>query len=253
MKVSLVQSELVWESLDENRAHIAELILQSELADIFILPEMFPSGFTMQPERVAEPMDGETVTWMKRLSAQTDAAICGSAVISEDGNYYNRMLFVKPDGSIKKYDKRHLFTLAGEDKFYTRGEEKILVEFRGFKICLQVCYDLRFPVFARNADDYDLLIYVANWPKVRIKAWDVLLRARAIENMCYVAAVNRVGVDGNGHEYNGHSQVVGPMGDYPIVPFEHESVQTVLLDRDAMLEARNKFGFLNDRDLFTVN
>lgn len=252
MKISLVQTDLIWESSIDNRNNIAALIRNSEPADIFILPEMFPSGFTMQPERVAESMQGETVVWMKQLAAEQNAALCGSVVISENGNYYNRMLFVKPDGSVEKYDKRHLFSLAGEEKHYTRGEEKVIVDFRGFKICLQVCYDLRFPVFARNAEDYDLLVYVANWPEVRIKAWDVLLRARAIENMCYVAAVNRIGADGNGHHYNGHSQLVNFMGEYPVMPFEGEAVMSVSIDRDEMLEARRKLGFLNDRDLFTV-
>lgn len=252
MKVSLVQSDLAWEQSSENRSRLAELIHNSEPADIFILPEMFPSGFTMQPERVAESMQGETVAWMKQLAGERDAAICGSVVISENGNFFNRMLFVRPDGSVEKYDKRHLFSLAGEEKYYKRGDEKVIVDFRGFKICLQICYDLRFPVFARNAEDYDLLIYVANWPEVRIKAWDVLLRARAIENMCYVAAVNRVGADGNGHRYNGHSQVVDFMGEYAIAPFGDEKVASVSLNRESMLEARQKLGFLNDRDSFAV-
>src|SRR5690606_12879529 len=160
MVVSLVQSDLVWESPAENRRSIERLIRDADAADIYLLPEMFPTGFTMQPARAAESMEGETVRWMKKLSSERNAAICGSVVISEDGNFYNRLLFVHPDGTIDKYDKRHLFTLAGEEKNYTRGEEKVIAEFRGFKICLQVCYDLRFPAFARNAEDYDLLIYV---------------------------------------------------------------------------------------------
>jgi omega-amidase len=253
MVVSLVQSDLVWESPAENRRSIERLIRDADAADIYLLPEMFPTGFTMQPARAAESMEGETVRWMKKLSSERNAAICGSVVISEDGNFYNRLLFVHPDGTIDKYDKRHLFTLAGEEKHYTRGEEKVIAEFRGFKICLQVCYDLRFPAFARNAEDYDLLIYVANWPEARIKAWDALLRARAIENMCYVAAVNRVGTDGNGHRYNGHSQVIDFMGDYSIDPFEDEAVVATSLDQEAMLQARQKFGFLNDRDSITVS
>lgn len=253
MVVSLVQSDLVWESPAENRRSIERLIRDAEDADIYLLPEMFPTGFTMQPARVAGSMDGETVNWMKNLSTDLNAAICGSVVIEENENYYNRLLFVHPDGTIDKYDKRHLFSLAGEEKYYTPGSEKVIVEFRDFKICVQVCYDLRFPAFARNTEDYDLLVYVANWPEVRIKAWDSLLRARAIENMCYVAAVNRVGTDGNGHRYNGHSQVVDFMGDYSVAPFEDEAVVAVSLDKDAMLQARQKFGFLNDRDSITVN
>ena len=253
MVISLVQSDLVWESPTETRRHIENLIRDSNQADIFLLPEMFPTGFTMEPERVAESMEGETVRWMKKLSSERNAAVCGSVVITENGNYYNRMLFVRPDGTIDKYDKRHLFSLAGEEKHYTRGEEKVVLEFRGYRICLQVCYDLRFPAFSRNMEDYDLLIYVANWPEVRIKAWDSLLRARAIENMCYVAAVNRVGVDGNGHNYNGHSQVIDFMGDYTVAPFEDESARIAAIDRDAMLKAREKFGFLNDRDSITVS
>jgi len=197
-------------------------------------------------------MDGESVAWMKKTSAEKNAAICGSLAIAENGNFYNRMLFVYPNGEIAHYDKRHLFTLAGEHQSYTPGKEKMIVDFNGYRIRLLVCYDLRFPVFSRNDDDYDLLIYVANWPEPRILAWDTLLRARAIENMSYVVGVNRVGVDGNGHRYIGHSQAFDALGGSLIDCSESDDVMTVELNKNALLEARQKFGFLNDRDRFTV-
>ncbi|AWH84252.1 amidohydrolase [Flavobacterium album] len=252
MKISLIQTSLTWENPQANRANFERLINSIEMTDLILVPEMFPTGFTMKPEAVAETMDGETVAWMKEMAAAKGCAITGSLVIKEDGRYYNRLLFVFPDGAVKTYDKRHLFSLAGEDKAYTAGTEKLIVEYNGWKICPLVCYDLRFPVFARNVEGYDLLLYVANWPSPRLFAWDTLLKARAIENMCYVAGLNRIGKDENRHLYPGHSQVLDCLGATLADASDNEGVFTVNLDKESLLENRKKFGFLNDRDNFTL-
>jgi predicted amidohydrolase len=253
MKVALIQVPLFWENPKLNRDYFEEKIIAiSENADLIVLPEMFTSGFTMNPKSVAETMQGETILWLKNLAKAKNAAITGSLVIEDNGHFFNRLVFVFPSGEIQKYDKKHLFTLAGEDQIYTSGTQKLLVEYKGFKICPLICYDLRFPVFARNTEDYDVLIYVANWPKIRINAWDSLLKARAIENMCYTIGVNRIGEDANQHEYIGHSQVVDFLGNYEIEPQEIEGVFTTTLDKNLLLETRQKFGFLNDRDVFKL-
>lgn len=253
MKVVLIQSDLFWENPKANRSYFEEKINAiTEKVDLVILPEMFSTGFTMNPGAVAETMQGETILWMQSLAKAQKTAITGSVVIQESGDFYNRMLFVFPSGEIQFYDKKHLFTLAGEDKVYTAGNQKLIVEYVGWKICPMVCYDLRFPVFSRNIENYDLLLYVASWPEKRINAWDTLLRARAIENMSYVIGVNRIGVDGNEHPYSGHSQVIDCLGQYVLEPTEPEAVFVVDLDREKMLSARKSFGFLNDKDLFKL-
>jgi predicted amidohydrolase len=193
-------------------------------------------------------MQGETIILLKKLAKTKKNAICGSLVIAENNHYYNRFVFVFPDGKIETYDKKHLFTLAGEDKVYTAGSKKNIIEYKNFKICPQVCYDLRFTVFARNTEDYDLAIYVANWPKPRINAWDILLKARVVENMCYTIGVNRIGLDNNNHEYIGHSQIVDFLGNIIIETNEDEGIFIASLDKNKMLETRNKLGFLRDRD-----
>lgn len=253
MKIALVQTSLAWENPMENRSHLVQKINGfMEDVDLIVLPEMFSSGFTMNPKAVAETMEGETVLWLQHLAKAKNAAITGSLVIEENGNYFNRLLFIFPNGETRTYDKRHLFTLAGEHQFYTAGKDKLIVEYKGFKICPLVCYDLRFPVFARNVEDYDLLIYVANWPKIRTNAWDILLKARAVENMCYTIGVNRIGSDANNHEYIGHSQAVDFLGDYVLEPKETEGVFIIELDREKMLETRKKLAFLEDRDNFRI-
>lgn len=249
MKIAIIQTELFWESPSQNRKRFEQKINSiSQEVDLVILPEMFTSGFTMNPRLVAETMNGETIVLLKLLAKSKNCAITGSLVISENDNFYNRMIFVFPEGNIEYYDKKHLFTLAGEDKVYTFGNQKKIIEFRNFKICLQICYDLRFPVFARNTQDYDFLLYVANWPKTRINAWDILLKARAIENMCYTIGVNRIGTDNNNLEYIGHSQIVDCLGNSIIEPQEKEGIFIANLDKSSMLETRNKLGFLKDRD-----
>ena len=253
MKIALIQTSLIWEDPTENRSHLAQKITGfMEEVDLIVLPEMFSSGFTMNPKVVAETMQGETILWLQHLAKAKNCAITGSLVIEEKGNYYNRLVFVFPNGNIKSYDKRHLFTLAGEHKSYTAGIDKLIVEYKGFRICPLVCYDLRFPVFSRNEENYDVLLYVANWPKPRINAWDALLKARAIENMCYTIGVNRIGEDPNKHTYPGHSQMIDFLGDYLIEPQENEGVFITTLNKNTLLEARQKFGFLNDRDAFTM-
>jgi predicted amidohydrolase len=253
MKVALIQAPLVWENPKQNRNYFEDKINSiKETIDLIVLPEMFTSGFTMNPKAVAESMQGETVLWLQVLAKAKNAAITGSLVIEEKGNFYNRLVFVFPSGAIKTYDKKHLFTLAGEDKAYTSGTQKLVFEYQGLKICPLICYDLRFPVFARNTEEYDVLIYVANWPKPRINAWDALLKARAIENMCYTIGVNRMGEDPNKHDYPGHSQVIDELGNYLIAPQEIEGVFITTLNKNTLEATRQKFGFLNDRDAFTM-
>ncbi|WP_395043688.1 nitrilase family protein [Flavobacterium sp.] len=253
MKTALIQTELSWENPNENKALLQEKINSiSQYVDLIVLPEMFTSGFTMNPKNVAQTMQGETISWLKETAKNKNCAITGSLVIEENGNYFNRLVFVFPNGEIQIYDKRHLFTLAGEDKVYTSGKEKLIVEYKGYKICPLICYDLRFPAFARNVEDYEVLIYVANWPKPRVNAWDILLKARAIENMCYVIGVNRVGIDNNNHEYIGHSQAVDFLGNEMFETTENECVFIVEFDKNTMLKTREKLGFLNDKDNFIL-
>ena len=253
MKIAIIQSDLYWEDASKNRKSFESKINQIDSeVNLVVLPEMFSTGFTMNAVEVAETMNGETVLWLQSLAKQKNFAITGSLIIVENEKYYNRMLFVFPSGEIQYYDKRHLFSLAGEDNFYTNGNKKVIVEYLDWKICLQVCYDLRFPVFARNVENYDLLLYVANWPKVRTNAWDSLLKARAIENLSYVVGVNRVGLDANNYEHVGHSQAIDFLGNFILEPQESEAVFIVELDKKIMLETREKLDFLSDRDIFEI-
>ncbi|WP_166960791.1 amidohydrolase [Yeosuana marina] len=254
LKIALIQTDLVWENPKKNRKQLKEKIESiSKTVDVIILPEMFSTGFTMNAKEVAETMDGKTVAWMKKRALKTNAAIVGSLIISEGETYYNRLLFVEPSGDIQVYDKRHTFTLAGEDKVFTAGSKKLIVEFKGWKICPLVCYDLRFPVWARNIEDYDVLLYVANWPKPRIFAWDSLLKARAIENMCYCIGINRVGLDEVQNEFCGHSATFDVLGN-EIIAFKpnREQVGVVTLEKNHINYYRNKLKFLNDKDNFTL-
>jgi omega-amidase len=254
MKITIFQSELTWENPAENRKNVERYFRNVPQAiDLFVLPEMFTTGFTMHPHEAAETLDGETIGWLKKLAAEKNCAITGSLIIKENGKYYNRMIFVFPTGKVAFYDKRHLFTLAGEDKIYTKGEEKVIVKYKGWNICLQICYDLRFPVFARNIEQYDLLLYVANWLKPRINAWDALLKARAIENMCYTIGVNRIGTDANQLEYPGHSQVFDCMGMERLNAHNESGIFCCELDLLQQNAKRVQFNFLNDADRFTLD
>ncbi|MDP5198082.1 nitrilase family protein [Flavobacterium sp. DG2-3] len=253
MKIALIQTDLFWQNADKNRENFDSKINEIESdVNLIVLPEMFSTGFTMNASEVAETMQGETIAWMKLKAKQKNTAITGSIVITENGKYYNRMLFVFPSGEIQYYDKRHSFSLAGEDKVYTRGNQKVIVDYLDWKICLQICYDLRFPVFARNVENYDLILYVANWPKVRTNAWDTLLKARAIENLSYVVGVNRIGNDAHDYEHVGHSQAIDFLGNYILEPQEKNGVFVIELDKNTMYETRKKLDFLSDKDQFEI-
>lgn len=254
LKITLVQSEIIWEDPAANLAHYGEVLDRMvEPTDLIILPEMFTTGFTMDPQPYAETMDGLSIRWMAAQADRWKAAVTGSLIIKEDGKYFNRLIWMEPGGKYQTYDKRHLFAMAGEHEEYEAGTERLIIDYNGWRICPMICYDLRFPVWARNDDAYDLLIYTANWPNKRAYDWMTLLRARAIENQCYVAAVNRVGTDANGHEYNGDSCVIDPGWRHVLWHAEkEEAVQTVALTAEHLMEVRSRLPFLQDRDQFTI-
>ncbi|MFC5047925.1 amidohydrolase [Aquimarina hainanensis] len=256
LHLALFQSHLAWENPVQNRAVLGKKIhAVNEGIDIVVLPEMFTSGFTMNPYEVAEAPEGETIKWMKQLAGEKKIAICGSLTVIEEGAYYNRFVFVEPSGKMHTYNKRQLFTLAKEHQVYKAGSDQLVIMYKGWRIRPLICYDLRFPVWARNTQEYDVLLYVASWPKIRIEAWDALLKARAIENMSYCIGVNRVGLDGNGYEYNGHSRVFDMLGkelsDASLL--EKESVIYTSLDKNHLDKTRKKFPFLEDADRFTIH
>jgi len=247
MKISIIQMKVEWHDMEKNLIRADELINSLPGADLYLLPEMFSSGFSMDPQDIADS-HGKVLEWMKRMSKQHEAALCGTVAVEENGNYYNRMYFVKPDGQVTVYDKRHLFTFAGEDKCYKAGEKRVVVEWKGVRILLQTCYDLRFPVFSRSQGDYDMAVYLASWPSARHDVWVTLLKARAIENQCYVAGVNRVGDDPNCH-YLGGSAVIDPYGRYIARSAdETESATMAIIDMQRLQKFRMKFPVLEDRD-----
>jgi len=255
LKVSLVQSDIVWEDKEENlKRYEAKLNADN---DLIILPEMFSTGFTINASNLAEVMEGATIKWLLNKSKDLDSAICASLII-EDSGYRNRMVFVRPNGEINCYDKRHLFSMADENSVYAAGNKKVVINYLGWNINLQICYDLRFPVFSRNIFsngtwEYDLLIYVANWPSPRRNAWKNLIISRAIENQCYVAAVNRVGIDGNNLDYLGDSEIIDPKGK-SLLSFNEksESVGSATLSFEEMNRYRKKFPLGNDADAFQI-
>lgn len=252
LNIALIQIPLFWEDPERNRELFSSKIKSiTNKIDLIVLPEMFTTGFTMTPENIDLREGDITVAWMQEKAKEHNAAVVGSVVFFEAGNYFNRLFFVGPDGRVSQYDKRHTFTLAGEDKVYQAGTEKLIIDFRGFKICPLICYDLRFPVWARNTVDYDVLVYVANWPNPRIGAWDTLLKARAIENMAYCIGVNRVGQDKTGHDYPGHSAVYDALGE-ELVFSEKEEILFATLTQDHIGETRNRLRFLEDRDVFSL-
>jgi predicted amidohydrolase len=254
LNIAIIQSNLVWENPVENRANFTEKMksIKKQL-DLIILPEMFTTGFTMNAEAVAETMEGETIRWMQSMAKEKNCAVTGSLIVEENDSYYNRLVFVHPNQTIAIYNKRHTFTLAGENKVYGAGKEKVIVAYKGWKICPQVCYDLRFPVFSRNTENYDLLLYVANWPKPRIAAWDALLKARAIENMSYCIGVNRVGLDAKKHEYPGHSAAYDVLGEkLTHLEANKEGIEIIELSKTHIEKNRKHLGFLNDKDVFNL-
>lgn len=253
MKVTILQRDIEWSNPAVNQQRASEAIDRNPGSDLYVLPEMFSTGFCTNPEGVAEPLaeDGECVTlrWMKRKAAQIDAAVAGSVAVEGQGHYFNRFYFVKPDGEVAFYDKKHLFTYGGEHHRFTAGSERRVVEFRGVRILLEICYDLRFPVWSRNRGDYDMILYVASWPSSRVAAWSALLVARAIENQCYVAGVNRVGND-PACEYNGGSAIINPYGERIACCTTGEECEvSATIDMEALEAFRCKFPVLNDRDI----
>lgn len=248
MKVAIVQNDPVMGDASRNLADADRLIGAGCGADIYILPEMFATGQYIDPTPVVQTMDGDIVTWLKRKALELNAAVCGTLPVSENGHVYNRLCFAMPDGTMACYDKHHLFSYSGESEHFTPGTERVVVSFRGLRILLLICYDLRFPIFSRNRDDYDAVIYPANWPDKRILAWDTLLRARAIENQCFAIAVNRSGSDEFGF-YPGHSAVIGPYGDTLATTDERPQMVCAELDMELLTRFRTKFPILQDADL----
>ncbi len=249
MRVTILQRDIAWASPELNIKRIDEAIESNAGADLYVLPEMFSTGFCTEPRGIAECADGGSLAWMKRKAKAIDAAIAGSVAVEEDGRFYNRFYFVKPDGEVTAYDKHHLFTYGGEHLRFTPGRERKVVEFRGVRIMLQICYDLRFPVWVRNRGDYDMILYVASWPTPRINAWSSLLVARAIENQCYVVGVNRVGEDPS-CQYCGGSVVIDPYGKH-IASCEdgREMEASAEIDMEALRAFREKFPVLLDADI----
>jgi predicted amidohydrolase len=253
LNVALVQTDTRWHDAAANRAALdASFARLPPATDLVVLPEMFTTGFTMAAATVAERMDGPTLRWLAAAARQLDTAIAGSLVIESAGAHLNRLVWVTPDGTVQTYDKRHLFRMAGEHEHYAAGRARLVVEWRGFRICPLVCYDLRFPVFSRNRNDYDVLLYVANWPAARQQAWQALLRARAIENLCYVIGVNRVGVDGNGLAYAGGSAVYDWLGAARAETAAQTGVFPVALDPGELAGYRRSFPAWQDADAFDL-
>lgn len=253
LRVSLIQTQLSWEQPEINRQHFAKLLAEMSSSDLAILPEMFTTGFSMDSEKIAEDEATETIQWMQDQAARYNLAITGSLATRADGKIYNRLLFVRPDGSCEHYDKRHLFRMSGEHEHYAAGQERLVVEWRGWKLCPLVCYDLRFPVWSRDQGSYDALIYVANWPAKRAYHWRQLLIARAIENQAYCLGLNRVGDDNNGIHYSGDSLAIAADGELLLDCQAGEGVFQCTLSADARETYRRKFPSHMDGDDFRLN
>lgn len=270
LTLSLIQADLHWEDKNANRRLLEEKIdALSQPAEIVVLPEMFSTGFSMRPEVLAETMDGPTLDWMKKVAARKKIILTGSLIIQEDGNYYNRLIWMLPNGQFGYYDKRHRFAYAGENEHYTAGNKRLVASVKGWRVLLLVCYDLRFPVWSRQQPqpapderaagspdasslEYDLIIYVANWPERRSHAWKTLLQARAIENQCYVAGVNRVGDDGNQIYHGGDSMIIDPLGEVLAHESRVEALITRTLTKERLEEVRSRFPFWKDADHFSI-
>jgi omega-amidase len=258
LTITTIQSNLHWEDKTANLQLFEKKIMAiQEKAEVVILPEMFSTGFSMKPALLAEKMDGETVQWMKRIAAQKRIVLTGSVIIDDEGHYYNRLIWMLPNGQYGYYDKRHLFAYAGEEEHYIPGHKRLIASVKGWKINLLVCYDLRFPVWSRqqfteSGAEYDVLVYVANWPERRNHAWKTLLQARAIENQCYVVGVNRVGHDGNDIYHSGDSMVVDAMGEVLYTKAHDEDICTITLEKNSLEEVRHKLPFLADADDFEI-
>ena len=254
MKVTVVQTDIAWEDKSANLMKLEKMLdFSPGFTDLIVLPEMFTTGFTMNPKEFAERDDSETFRWMQKIAGVKEAGICGSFITESDGAFYNRFIFVSPAGDIFKYDKRHLFSIYGEDQKYTRGKERLVFTYGGFRILPIICYDLRFPVWIRNRNDYDLIICVANWPESRRGVWNTLLRARAIENQCYVAGVNRIGKEGSGTDTAGESALIDAKGRNILCMKENlEGHATADLSLPDLLKFRKEFPVWQDADDFTL-
>ena len=254
LKITLIQAYLFWENIDKNLQNISlKLAAIREKTDLIILPEMFSTGFTMNAEALAEEMDGKTMQWMKEKAIKFDAVVTGSLIIKENGKYYNRLIWMKPNGTYEDYDKKHLFTLSGEEKVYTAGTKRLIVELKGWKIMPAICYDLRFPVWLRNHDElYDLLIVVANWPEKRAHHWRTLIPARAVENQSYIIALNRVGHDGKENYYSGDTTCIDPQGKVVYYKRDEEDLYTFTINKNEVVKTRTEMPFLDDEDSFTI-
>jgi omega-amidase len=255
LNIAILQFDIAWEQPEKNRLKVEKKLTSNKKPiDVLVLPEMFTTGFTMNSTKMAETMNGATVSWMRKLSKDYGIAIVGSIIIVEKSKYYNRLIWTQPDGKLIQYDKRHLFAMAKENKFYTAGNQKIVIDYLGWKICPLVCYDLRFPVWSRNAEKYDVLIYIASWPERRILAWETLLRARAIENQVFTIGVNRIGSDPKDNKYTGCSTIIDPLGNYLVKPLKTKAkLKTYKLESANLTVIRKNLPFLADMDNFKIN
>ena len=253
LTISLIQTELHWQDPAANRAMLAELVgAAAEHADLIALPEMFTTGFTMTPAGLDEAPGGSTENWLREIAERHSTAVCGSLIVADNGSYHNRLLFARPGRPVEHYDKRHLFRMAGEDREYAAGKRRLVVEVGDWRVCPLICYDLRFPVWSRNRDDYDLLLYVANWPAARHSAWRTLLPARAVENLCYAAGVNRVGHDGNDVAYAGGSLVADYLGGVLADGANQAGIVSATLSGAKLTRYREKFPAWKDADAFVL-
>lgn len=250
-KICIIQPDITWEDPPANMKKYSKMLERAGQTDLIVLPEMFNTGFSMEPERLKEKMEGESVKWMKKIARERDSAITGSLIIEEENKIYNRCLWVLPDGQVSFYDKRHLFTMGGEKSHYSSGSNRLTIKYKGWSFYPLICYDLRFPVWSRNTQNYDVLIYMANWPAPRHRVWKALLPARAIENQAFCIGVNRVGRDGNGLDYLGDSVLTGPKGD-SIFLGENEQVCTFNISYRDLHLFRKEFPVLEDRDEFRI-
>lgn len=254
LTITIIQPDIIWNNISDNLWNYSSILEKNnKKSDLILLPEMFATGFTTNPLHLAESMDGETIRWMRNISEKNGCSIAGSVVIKEHDRYYNRLLFINASGSVELYDKRHLFRMEGEEIHYAPGEKRLIVTVNGWRINFQICYDLRFPVWSKNLNDYDLLVNVANWPGRRSNVWNTLLKARAIENQAYVIGVNRTGKDGNGISYKGESQVISPEGNVMLnMKLRKNALEIITLSLDELLDFREKFPVWRDWDRFTI-
>lgn len=270
LTITTIQPDLAWEDKTANLHHLeAQILSIPGNPELVVLPEMFSTGFSMRPEALAEPMDGPTVAWMQQVAARKKAILTGSVIIEEEGKYFNRLIWMLPNGQFGQYDKRHRFAYAGENEHYTAGQKRLIASVKGWRVLLLVCYDLRFPVWSRQAPartpikseeqapaaaalEYDLILYVANWPERRSLAWKSLLQARAIENQAFVVGVNRVGNDGNNVYHSGDSMIIDPLGEILYHGFAKEEVFTLTLQKEKLEEVRQRFPFWRDADRFSI-